>query len=263
MNGSSRWRALAASATFALLAQGVVIPHAWSDEPQFTLGAKIWPNEWTTWTPVATGTNTIQIIQSISSNTHVAVIPQASVRYDNWLATASYFSETTYSVGGDVNPTTGALTALSASRMEFDGNLGYYLLPSVALTVGYKEIHQDFTPLLYRWAGPTVGLAASAPLRGALGMYGTFAYGRLRLTAPLPDAAGDTHFNADYLLGELGLAYGIPTPLSHLSFSVTVGYRAQIVSTRKFDVSTGFNGYEPVDVHDITQGPAFSAFARF
>jgi hypothetical protein len=187
------------------------------------------------------------------------------VRYGSWLATASYFANTTYSLGGDVSPTTGSLGALSAQWKEIDGNLGYYILPSLAVTLGYKQIDQDFTNpnLPYRWVGPTVGVAASAPLRGALGLYGTFAYGRLRLEAPVPDAAGETHFNADYLLGEFGLSYGVPTPLSSLSFSVTLGYRAQIVSTRRFDVSTGFDGYQPVDVHDITQGPALSVLGRF
>jgi hypothetical protein len=176
-----------------------------------------------------------------------------------------HFSKTTYSLGGDVSPTTGGLFALSASRKEIDGNLGYYVLPSVALTVGYKQIDQDFAEpnLPYRWRGPTVGVAASAALRGPLAIYGTFVYGRLKLDSPVADVAGNSHFNADYLLGEWGLAYGIRTPLSRLSFTVTAGYRVQIVSTRKFDVSTGFDGYQPVDVHDITQGPAVSALVRF
>jgi hypothetical protein len=249
----------------ALIAQALAIQVAWSDDLQFTIGAKVWANEWSSWSPTDSRNNntTFQTIQSIASNTHVAVIPQVSARYENFLATASYFYDTTYSLGGDINSTTAELSALSASRKEFDGNIGYYILPSLAVTVGYKQIEQDFTPLLYKWAGPTVGLAGSASLRGSFGMYGTFAYGRLRLTAPVPDAAGDTHLDADYILGELGLSYGVGTPLSHLSFSVTAGYRAQIVSTRKYAVYTGFSGYAPVDVHDVTYGPAVSVLARF
>jgi hypothetical protein len=96
-----------------------------------------------------------------------------------------------------------------------------------------------------------------------LSLYGSFAYGRLRLDAAVPDDAGRTRFNADYLLGELGLTYAVNTPLSHLSFSITAGYRVQVVSTRKFELSTGFDAYEPVDTHDVTQGPAVSLIARF
>jgi len=243
----------------------VLMRTAWADDPQVTIGAKIWANEWTSWTPVPTGINTIDVIESISANTHVAVIPQASLRYDNFLATGSYFVKSNYTLGSEISGTTGQLNALEVKRTEYDGNVGYYVLPTLALTVGYKHIDQDFQDpnLPYKWSGPTVGLAGSAPLQFGLALYGTVAYGRLRLSLPIRDAAGDSHLNADYELAEAGLAYGIDTPLSHLAFSVTAGYRVQVVSTRKYQVSTGFDAYEPVDVHDVTQGPALSVLARF
>jgi len=233
-------RALAASC--AVLAGFAVLwsPAARSDEAapslQLAVGAKVWANEWSSWEPVGTGHNTIRVVESIASNTHIAVIPQASVRYGDWLATASYFVSTSYSLGGSIEPSTGTLSALAARRKEVDGNIGYYILPGLAATVGYKQIEQDFGVNPYKWTGPTVGLAGGAPLKGALALYGSFAYGRLKLKASLPDDAGGTRFNADYILGELGLSYGINTPLPRLSFSVTLGYRAQLVSTRKFQL---------------------------
>jgi hypothetical protein len=264
----NRWRRRGAIAAMSV-ALAVSIG-AWRDvraadfsDVQLNLGVKGWFNEWTSWDPVSTGNGTIKVIESVASNTHDSVIPQASVRYGKWLVTGSYFLKTDYTLGGLIDPSTGTLTALSASRKELDGNFGYSVLPGLIATLGYKQIEQDFGASAYKWTGPTVGLTASAPLAGALAFYGTFAYGRLNLNSSTPDDAEHTSFHADYELGELGLAYGVSTPLPHLSFSVTAGYRIQVVSTRKFDLSTGFGGYEPVDVHDITQGPAITIFARF
>jgi|HubBroStandDraft_1064217.scaffolds.fasta_scaffold37219_2 hypothetical protein len=263
--GPSRGRRCAAWSACAL-AVLIVSFSASAEELQLTVGAKVWANEWTSWTPVPI-TGTIDLIQSISSDTHFSVIPQASLRYGNWLAAGSYFTDTNYSLGGYVNPSSGQLSSLSPSREEIDGNVGYYVLPGLALTVGYKQIQQDFHTAnqaqLYKWTGPTLGAASSASLWGPLGMYGTFAYGRLDLHASVTDAGGNTRFNADYFLAELGFSCGMNTGMSRLSISATLGYRVQVVSTREFDVGTGFGGYRPVDLHDITQGPAISLLARF
>jgi hypothetical protein len=231
-------------------------------EAQFAVGIKTWANEWTSWDPIPSGHNTIRIIESVGSSTHWSVIPQASVRYGNWLAAASYFVNSDYTLGGRVDPSIGTVGALSASRHEVDGNVGYYVLQGLAVTLGYKQIEQKFGPDRYKWTGPTVGLAASAPMQGALSLYGTFAYGRLQLNASTSDDSGESTFHSDYLLGEVGLSYGFNTPL-HTSLSIIAGYRVQSVSTRRFNVSTGFSGYAPVDVHDTTQGPVVSVLARF
>jgi hypothetical protein len=186
----------------------------WSDL-LVTVGAKAWANEWTSWTPVPGGGDAgVQVIESVSANTHVAAIPQASVRYGDWLVAGSYFANTTYSLGGVVNAGSGLLESLNTSRKEFDGNVGYYILPSLAVTAGYKQIEQDFGIDHYKWSGPTVGLAASAPLKGSLGLYGTFAYGRLSMKASVADVTGRDSFNADYLLGELGLPMASPRACS-------------------------------------------------
>jgi hypothetical protein len=231
--------------------------------PEFSVGVKTWATQWSSWAPVPSGHNTITVVESVGSVTRVAVIPQVSMLYDHWLAAASYFVKENYSLEGRVDPTTGTIGALSAHRWEADGNIGYYLIPGFAVTVGYKQIDQAFGSNDYTWRGPTIGAVASVPLRGPLGFYGTFAYGRLRLTASTPDAAGDTSFNADYLLGELGLSYTVWPKDPRFSFSANVGFRAQQVSTRRFAVSTGFGGTAPVDVYDTTTGPVVSVIARF
>jgi hypothetical protein len=242
----------------------------WSDL-QVTLGAKVWANEWTSWAPTpGGGTTGVQVIESVAANTHVAAIPQASVRFGDFLATTSYFVKTNYSLGGAVNASSGLLQTLNTPRRELDGNVGYFVLDTLAVTVGYKQIEQQFGIDHYKWTGPTIGLLASAPLRGSLGLYGTFAYGRLTMKASVPDVARRDRFNADYLLGEFGLSYGVTTPASWLSFTFTLGYRAQIVSTHRYDLATGLTdattgipASQAVDVHDITHGPALSILARF
>src|SRR6202035_4581911 len=127
---------------------------------------------------------------------------------------------------------------------------------------GYKQIEQTFgpsssAPQLFKWTGPTIGISGSAPLRAHFGLYGAVGVGFLKLHVEeqLRDAAGNTSFDAIYTLGELGTSYSMPTS-TKLSFTVTLGYRAQIVTTEKYVLNNGFsNGRNGVDVHDTTQGP--------
>lgn len=242
---------------------------------QVTVGAKTWDTQWTSWDTVparslATGAP-VTVVQPVSNNNHFAVIPQIGLRYGDWLGSASYFGQTSYDLSGAIDPESGKSLPISASRWEFDANAGYYILPSVALTVGYKQIQQTFgpsskAPEAFRWKGPTVGLSASSVLRSRLGMYATVGVGflRLKVNQELHDAAGKTSFDALYTLGEAGLSYSVPTPLSSLSFTMTLGYRVQLVTTESYSLNNGFsNGRTQVDVHDTTHGPALTLVARW
>jgi len=250
---------------------------AWADDQpsaQFTLGAKVWDTQWTSWDTVPTRSvvtgGPVSVIEPVSTNNHVAVIPQVSVRYGDFLGSVSYLVNTTYSLTGAYDPASGAPLPISALRRELDANVGYYLLPGVAVTVGYKEIEQTFgpnstAPELFKWTGPTIGISASAPLRSHFGLYGTVGVGflKLRVDQQLSDAVGNTSFNALYTLGEAGISYSVPTS-TKLSFTVTAGYRAQIVTTKDYALNNGFsNGYNSVDVHDTTQGPALTFIGRY
>jgi hypothetical protein len=242
----------------------------WSDL-QVAFGVKAWATEWTSWAPTpGGGASGVQVVESVAANTHMAEIPQASLRFGDFVASGSYLANTDYSLGGAVNASSGLLESLKTSRSELDGNVGYFVLDTLAITVGYKQIEQAFGIDHYKWTGPTIGLLGSAPLKGSLGLYGTFAYGRLSMKASVPDVIQRDNFSADYLLGELGLSYGVSTPLYPLSFTVTLGYRAQVVSTRRYDLATGLTNVATgipasvaVDVHDVTYGPALSLVARF
>lgn len=273
----SRKQSAVATGLALLLAAFLTQPAlADGDQPsaQFTLGAKVWDTQWTSWDTVPTRSlvtgGPVSVIEPVSTNNHFAVIPQASVRYGNFLGSASYLVDTTYTLSGAIDPESGESLPVAAKRKEFDANVGYYVLPSVAVTVGYKQINQTFgpsssSPELFKWSGPTIGLSGAATLRSYFGLYGAVGVGflKLRVDQQLEDAAGNTSFNAIYTLGEAGFAYSVPTS-SKLSFTVTLGYRVQIVTTEKYALNNGFsNGRTIVDVHDTTQGPALTFVARY
>jgi hypothetical protein len=191
-----------------------------------TIGLKAWGTEWTSWEPYLNKGADVRIIEPVSSGTEVALIPQASVRYGDWLGSASYFVNKTYSLSGAIDPLSGNTLTLSPTRKEFDVNGGYYIFPSLAL-------------------------------------YGAFSLGLLRLNASTPDDAGKNSFDAIYSLGELGLAYVFNTGLPNFSLTLTGGYRVQIVDTRNFSLATAYGGYSQVELHDVTQGPVISLIGRF
>jgi hypothetical protein len=127
---------------------------AWADDQpsaQFTLCAKMRDTQWTSWdiVPSRSGVTNgvpVTVVEPASTNNHFAVIPQASVRYGNFLGSVSYFANTTYNLTGAYDPESGSALPISALRRELDGNIGYYVLPSVAVTIGYKRIEQTFGP---------------------------------------------------------------------------------------------------------------------
>jgi hypothetical protein len=247
----------------ALLGNLSGVRNARCQDLDFTVGTKLWAAEWSSWQPVQAGAGGVYVVQSIAANTTIAPIIQGSLSYRRWLVTASYLANTSFDLGGAIDPGTGTLGAVPASRHEVDVNVGYFLTAGFAATLGYKQVEQNFGGDPYRWTGPTLGLSGGAPVYDRLSLYATFAYGRLQLSAPEPDASGSKGGHADYFLGELGLSYGFDTPLRPLSVTLTVGYRAQIVSTRSFAISTGSSSYAPVDVHDVTYGPAIGVAGRF
>jgi hypothetical protein len=143
-----------------------------------------------------------------------------------------------------------------------DVNGGYFVLPGLALTLGYKEIQQDYGAGALKWTGPTAGVAASAPLGSNWAMYGTYGFGFLKLKTPADaaDIDGNTSFNATYSVGEVGLAYAFSVGTILKSMRVTVGYRAQILSTRGYTLANRQS--TPLE-HDHTQGPTVGVSGSF
>jgi hypothetical protein len=166
-------------------------------------------------------------------------MPVIGARYGKFSGTISAFTSTDYLLDDGAHD----------ERDELDVNVGYSLMPGLAVTVGYKEIDQGDGPDHYRPSGPVVGLSASAPLRGAWSMYGNLGVGWLK--TPSGD---DIAFDADYRLAELGLAYNLNTNMpKHWTF--TAGYRIQVLTSK--------DAFETQDARDTTQGFTLGVLATF
>lgn len=212
-----------------------------------SVGARAWYAEWTTFSFFTTpdGKTNLALTQ-VAANNKLVVLPVVSVRYGNFSGSLSAFLPTDFSfVGGGGN-----------TRKELDVNLGYDVLPGVALTLGYKKVSQsDIEGNRYRPAGPVVGISANAPLAGAWSMYGSLGVGKLK--TPSGDAID---FKADYRLTELGLAYTLSGNQQPQRWTFTAGYRIQVLSSQ--EAFTTPNG-ESQDARDTTQGLTIGVIATF
>jgi hypothetical protein len=206
------------------------------DDVRATLGVRFWRTDWSSWFDPARATY-------LSADIPTTVIPVASVRYQNFVISGSYLLEKNFTFP----PLTGTGTT-SVPREEFDINLGYFILPSVAAVVGYKHI--EYSVGAYKWEGkgPTIGLSGNAPLANWASLYGNVAYGRLKLT----DNDAFSGARGKYLLTEIGVAFPLgqwDASLSH--FVVTAGYRYQ-----KLGAFPNFNtSYPHRELFEYTQGP--------
>jgi hypothetical protein len=233
---------------------------AWS----YGLGVKAWANEWTSWevNRVQVGSSSLQALSPVNG-TGVSFIPVVSVRHQRAFASASYMAATHYALEN-------SLGTRDASRKEVEANVGYDVLPGVALSAGFKQLSQNVGGE-FRWRGPTVAATFSAAFLSGLNAYGTFGIGRLNVRLPAPDAAGATSLNADYTLSEVGLAYswGRSASSSAPSVALGLGYRAQTVRTRGYALSAQPTGGGPAtvyahdDARDFTQGLTLTAILSF
>lgn len=207
---------------------------------------------------VPTGIPGVDPVSASSSASATTYIPSLALRYGRWVASASYFTNTEYS-----SFTPELNRSFRFERREWDANVGYAVLPALIVTVGYKELKAsglgDNPVLTTKFSGPTVGLAASAPLTpdGPLSLYGNLAIGRLKQTV-----GGAGYPRGDYVSGEFGLQYSLRNLSSALGrTSVLLAYRSQAirakgVPTAVFDATpTGgaFRNSER-DVKDTSDG---------
>lgn len=241
---------------------------------QLSVGLKVWTAAWDSWitspkgTGVALGTSRYQIVQTVSSDAEVAFIPVVSYRRKNLFVSMSAMSRTSYTLQDAAVP---KAFAVPASRKELDVNIGYYLLPGLAATVGVKGLEQTYGTDAYRWHGGTIGLNGSAVIAQGLAIYGSGSVGRMRARFPAiqADAHGQRTFNASYAVNEVGLAYALPwRPLTVRYALVFVGHRAQFVKTHKFGLAvTDAHGVSrfnvSTDLSDTTRGYVVGAMVNF
>lgn len=234
------------------------------DDFHISVGVKTWISDWDSWyrTNVFYGSGSIQFSEPVDSNTRPAFIPNLSLTYKSFLLSGSYLASQDYSLAGSRDNFT-------ASRSEYDAALGYYVIDGLAVTAGYKQISQDYGGGAFKWRGPTIGFLPSANLKGNWGVYGVASYGLFKLNVPqaLSDAANATSFNASYGLVEAGLSYGVFFPQIIEALRITVGYRAQILTTKGYKLKSADalgNATTPAPYeHDDTYGPTIGISATF
>lgn len=213
-----------------------------------TIGLKAWNNNMNKWAPgIAVGTDSlIPIIGNFESSNETAWIPSGSVRYKNFMVGGSYFAKQTYDFAGD-----------QIDRKEYDVIAGYYVLPTLAIIAGYKQVDQKL--LLagldtqdWKYKGPIVGLSGSAPLTGGFSLYGTAAVGALKFkpTGSLTSQGIVVNADADYRLGEVGVAYAfdLGRQTGPKALIGTLGYRYQSIVAKQTGLWQGQKG------RDTTEG---------
>ena len=204
-------------------------------------GVRTWINRWevgfleTTPTIVNGAPALRSEIKQRTSGTEIVPMPTAGITYGPWSLSATYFPKTSYDAGGGFT---------DVDRKEYDINLGYAVLPSLTLSVGYKEAKQSrlssqISPSGAKVRGVIVGLSGSAQLHNRLSLYGNFAYGWANEKTDFPDARGETKFDGDYQIGELGLSYSLGSFGQFLqNIVISAGYRFQVFTARGIATAT-------------------------
>jgi hypothetical protein len=205
-----------------------------------TVGARVWYTEWTTFSYYASDAGENLALTQVSAGEELALMPLVSVRYRDFFGSMSAFPSTGFSFSDGAK----------AERKEFDANIGYFVLPGLGLTLGYKKVEQSSGPNRYRPAGPVVGVSGNAALGGAWSLYGSLGIGRLKTPGGDPIS-----FEADYRLTELGLAYTLDGGRLPKRWTFTAGYRIQVMNSKE--------AFGSQDGEDTTQGATLGVMATF
>lgn len=214
--------------------------------------------------PVLNETNALSVR---SKKRELLFIPMASVRFDRFFATASWSPSHDFKMDIPAQDVTGYLVwknqfapnsqpkasfTTTFKRQEQDANIGFSLLPSASVTVGYKKVKYSGTfsgsrienaggfvedpnkySFDYLYQGPTVGFAATAPVGHGFSLYGNLAVG-VGFKLESSGVKSDAEYNAH----EVGLSYQLPVNLQPMkSLLATAGYRGQSLT------STGTNDF--------------------
>jgi hypothetical protein len=251
------WKRAGQAALLSALLCAAGLVHA-QDFFRMTVGLKGWANTWETGTfneGSATGTNV-----QVQAADKVAPIPSLSMRFGRFVVSAGYFVKTEYEYEkssdrmnlaccGDATVT----SQTKAEREEYDFNIGWFVHPQVALTVGYKRVDQTYTttstapgvvfpepePSTTKNTGVMFGVLGSAPIGGGFALYGNMAIGPMKA-----EFEGDDTYKpkGTYQSSEFGLAYGFG------GAAVTFGYKVQVIDL-EIDNTT-----HPLRLRDTTNG---------
>lgn len=253
-----------AAAVAASLACTGLQAQATDDPLRVTVGLRGWYAKYPGWV-VVKGAEACSVVsvpgcllpdQSLSlepESRPLMAIPTVALRKGRWLLSSSY---------GDMGRMRITLLGQSGTlkRREADVVVGYAVLPSASLTLGYKDVRLNVDGLRTTYSGWTLGASGSARLSDAVSLYGNVAFGlpgrfRARLAPSDADALGRSDFDTDYEVIEVGLA----TPLTMLDSGpnppiLTFGYRSQRVTIPNYQLSTGIGLTFAQSLNDSTYG---------
>jgi len=208
-----------------------------------TVGVRAWHTEWTTWF-----SSTSFPDQYEAANLNWNFIPVVSVSKGRWFLAGSYQSPNSFN--WDFPQT-------SFRRHEWDANVGYFIVPGLAVTLGYKNINYKGAGG-YDWTskGLTVGVSGNAPIQSWVALYGNMAYSRPRIN----DVVYFNKQNGYYMLTEFGFAFPLGGFNSELGgAALTAGYRYQRIGA----YTNGLIFASPRKVYETTQGPVIGVAFRF
>ncbi len=279
----------------------------WDRDLSVTLGTKVWLNEWSrerrfisnqAITPdfnFVVASDTAPDAQE--SDIEPVPIPQLSVRYQWLIVTGGYYSKTGFDFGttegiveqfmfeqGIFAPISRTEFETSGERYEWDASAGIYVHPYVAILGGYKKVRQqidttttiealgfgtfafkEFTDIDIE--GPMIGIAASVPIGGGFGMYGSYAHGFMdtKIRTVFGEGDFDTGTSPDldttYNVAEIGFSYthGVERLMPHMPLSAATAYAGY----RYQRISTDFDMLNVQDAGDVTEGFAVGVSFSF
>lgn len=252
-------------ALFGVLALGAAATATYADEDNsvqvgkdtfLSTGMKLWFNTWQT---NLTG-NSGQDWVALTAGPVIGYIPNIALKHKSFLVAMSYMGAGDYNFPAqtfydNVNNAAKLETVnVTGQRQEFDFNLGYYLCPTLAVTVGYKGVTEDFKVNSDLFGnsenkvylnGGTLGLVGSAPIGRNFSVYGSGVGGLMEVTYTPASTYADT---AEYEASEIGLAW---RPGGG-NFSTTLGYKFQLMQTSTNPKNNPAN--PALDRNEVTRG---------
>lgn len=232
------------------------------DEPesraQYTIGVRVWNASWATALPtVYSGISPVsqpaigESLDGVDGKRKTTALPILSMRKDRFLVSGSYarYSTDFYAANTSIIGSSGFNVMTSRSdrviRKESDLTAGYFVVPNIAVSLGFKYATEDRTITLGLGGGPTplldntvrvilLGASAGFPIQGGLSFSGQLAYGPGRTKTRLADhAIPDFTNNSRYQISEIGLNYSLGVSNAYFrDASIGLAYRSQLVRTK-------------------------------